>query len=140
MAKTAIEGSTPTRRNSIAAQAMKTQQRPNASAVGNDPLQATPPVANPKGTGATLKTGQKQLAPLTGTNSLMAKEDENYRIDRDVRTLHEAHQIRNDGMRHARAKARIKDMMKAVGRGPSTAQMAGNGPDADTSSGDGIGQ
>ena len=93
------------------------------SVTGDNKLDATSKVVNPKGTGATLAT--------TNLPPVKSDPDADYKIDRDVRSLHEAHQIRNDGQRHANAKARIKDMMAAVGRSPKVNQMAGNAGDAD---------
>jgi hypothetical protein len=47
-----------------------------------------------------------------------SKEDlareQKYRAESDVRTLHEAHQIRQDKPRHARAKAHAKAQMASM--------------------------
>lgn len=93
-----------------------------------NPLEAKPAVSSPKGTGATLATTRKSEV----VKATMPNEDD-YQAESDVRTLHAAHQIRQNPTRHMRAKAKVKSMMKAMGRTPQMAANAGDaaGPDSE---------
>lgn len=52
---------------------------------------------------------------------------DSYQAESDVRTLHDAHKIRKDKKRHARAIAHAKTMMQAVSQ-PMNGETQGEAP------------